>query len=302
MHGRQPRRCSASAPSTASRTRSAASSIVATDEAELPRAARAARAGAWPTASRCQADRPTRPASTSRTSPCVAALHVESTGIIDYAAVCTRARRARGRGAAARSGSAPRSPASGRPDGGVAVEHRRRARVDGRRAGQLRRTAQPTGSPGWPGSTPDGADHPVPRRVLRADARARGDLVRGLIYPVPDPQFPFLGVHLTRMIDGAVHAGPNAVLALAREGYRWRDVRPRDAGGDARATRALAAGPQALADRRRARSRARCRRRRSRRAWPGCVPEHRRGRHRAGGAGVRAQAVAPRRHAWSTTS
>ncbi|WP_315771459.1 L-2-hydroxyglutarate oxidase [Rhodococcoides kroppenstedtii] len=53
-------------------------------------------------------------------------------------------------------------------------------------------------------------------------------LVRGLIYPVPDPSLPFLGVHLTRMIDGSVHAGPNAVLALAREGYRWRDVVPRD--------------------------------------------------------------------------
>lgn len=57
---------------------------------------------------------------------------------------------------------------------------------------------------------------------------ARG-LVRGLIYPVPDPSFPFLGVHFTRMIDGSVHAGPNAVLALAREGYRKRDVNMRDA-------------------------------------------------------------------------
>ena len=54
----------------------------------------------------------------------------------------------------------------------------------------------------------------------------RRGLVRGLIYPVPDPQFPFLGVHLTRMIDGTVHAGPNAVLALAREGYRWSKINP----------------------------------------------------------------------------
>ncbi|HEX6872476.1 MAG TPA: L-2-hydroxyglutarate oxidase [Micromonosporaceae bacterium] len=60
---------------------------------------------------------------------------------------------------------------------------------------------------------------------LRQDRR---ELVRGLIYPVPDPQFPFLGVHLTRMIDGSVHAGPNAVLALAREGYSWGRVRVRD--------------------------------------------------------------------------
>jgi L-2-hydroxyglutarate oxidase len=51
----------------------------------------------------------------------------------------------------------------------------------------------------------------------------RTELVRGLIYPVPDPTLPFLGVHLTRMLDGSVHAGPNAVLALRREGYRWRD-------------------------------------------------------------------------------
>ena len=57
---------------------------------------------------------------------------------------------------------------------------------------------------------------------------ARRHLVRTLIYPVPDPRFPFLGVHLTSMIDGSVHAGPNAVLALAREGYRWRDVNRRD--------------------------------------------------------------------------
>lgn len=56
----------------------------------------------------------------------------------------------------------------------------------------------------------------------------RSGLVRGLIYPVPDPALPFLGVHLTRRIGGEVEAGPNAVLALAREGYRWRDVDPKD--------------------------------------------------------------------------
>ena len=53
-------------------------------------------------------------------------------------------------------------------------------------------------------------------------------LVRGLIYPVPDPRFPFLGVHFTRVIDNGVEAGPNAVLALAREGYRKRDINLRD--------------------------------------------------------------------------
>ncbi|MGW6461884.1 L-2-hydroxyglutarate oxidase [Streptomyces sp. NPDC055078] len=56
----------------------------------------------------------------------------------------------------------------------------------------------------------------------------RPDLVRGLVYPVPDPAFPFLGVHLTRGIHGGVHVGPNAVPALAREGYSWSAVRPRE--------------------------------------------------------------------------
>ncbi|SDP51879.1 L-2-hydroxyglutarate oxidase [Streptomyces sp. cf386] len=60
---------------------------------------------------------------------------------------------------------------------------------------------------------------------------ARPELVRGLVYPVPDPAFPFLGVHLTRGIDGDVHVGPNAVPALAREGYGWGVVRPREVGG-----------------------------------------------------------------------
>ena len=56
----------------------------------------------------------------------------------------------------------------------------------------------------------------------------RASLVRNLIYPVPDPAFPFLGVHFTRMIHGGVEAGPNAVLAGAREGYRKSTVRPGD--------------------------------------------------------------------------
>jgi (S)-2-hydroxyglutarate dehydrogenase len=56
-------------------------------------------------------------------------------------------------------------------------------------------------------------------------------LVRNLIYPVPDPAFPFLGVHLTRSINGHIHAGPNAVLAFAREGYRWNTVKPRELAG-----------------------------------------------------------------------
>ncbi|UUO03210.1 L-2-hydroxyglutarate oxidase [Mycolicibacterium novocastrense] len=59
----------------------------------------------------------------------------------------------------------------------------------------------------------------------------RRDLVNGLVYPVPDPRYPFLGVHLTPRVDGEVLIGPNAVLALAREGYSWGTVSPRDLAG-----------------------------------------------------------------------
>ena len=73
------------------------------------------------------------------------------------------------------------------------------------------------GGPGTPRIVPFRGDY----YTLLPEARP---LVRGLIYPVPDPRFPFLGVHLTRRIDGEVWAGPNAVLAFAREGYRRLDV------------------------------------------------------------------------------
>lgn len=53
-------------------------------------------------------------------------------------------------------------------------------------------------------------------------------LCRNLIYPVPDPNFPFLGVHFTRMVHGGVECGPNAVLALSREGYDWKTIRPNE--------------------------------------------------------------------------
>lgn len=61
--------------------------------------------------------------------------------------------------------------------------------------------------------------------TLKPDAT---HLCRGLIYPVPDPRFPFLGVHFTKIVTGGVECGPNAVLALAREGYRWSHINLRD--------------------------------------------------------------------------
>lgn len=80
------------------------------------------------------------------------------------------------------------------------------------------------------------ADRAAPRIVpFRGDyytlVPSARHLVRGLLYPVPDPRFPFLGVHFTRRIDGEVWAGPNAVLAFAREGYQRRDVSVRDLAG-----------------------------------------------------------------------
>lgn len=73
------------------------------------------------------------------------------------------------------------------------------------------------------------ADRIVPFRgeyyTLRPEAES---FCRTLIYPVPDPRFPFLGVHFTRMIHGGVECGPNAVPALAREGYNWRTISVRD--------------------------------------------------------------------------
>jgi L-2-hydroxyglutarate oxidase LhgO len=76
--------------------------------------------------------------------------------------------------------------------------------------------------PGTPRIVPFRGDY----YTLTDEAR---HLVRGLIYPVPDPRFPFLGVHFTRQVDGRVVAGPNAVLALRRDGYRRLDLSPRDA-------------------------------------------------------------------------
>jgi L-2-hydroxyglutarate oxidase LhgO len=86
------------------------------------------------------------------------------------------------------------------------------------------RLAVASGAPAEPRIVPFRGDY----LRLREDRR---HLSRGLVYPVPDPAFPFLGVHTTVRPDGDVWLGPNAVLALAREGYRRRDVSPRDLRG-----------------------------------------------------------------------
>jgi (S)-2-hydroxyglutarate dehydrogenase len=124
---------------------------------------------------------------------------------------------------------------------------------------------------------------------LRPD---RAFLVNHLIYPVPDPRFPFLGVHFTRLIHGGVEAGPNAVLALSREGYRKGDVRLGDVADAVTFPglwRFLARYPRAtVSELRRSFSK-----RRFARSLQRLVPEVRADDLSAGGAGVRAQAMRP---------
>ncbi|TWF86623.1 L-2-hydroxyglutarate oxidase [Streptomyces capillispiralis] len=153
----------------------------------------------------------------------LAAIHVGTTGICDFAAVARRL--AEASGAEIRYGARV-VRVDRRPDRGVAVLTAAgdvvRGRIMVNCAGlHCDSIARLTG------------DEPGARIVpFRGEyyELARPDLVRGLVYPVPDPAFPFLGVHLTRGIDGSVHVGPNAVPALAREGYDWGTVRPRELG------------------------------------------------------------------------
>ncbi|MFI7320596.1 L-2-hydroxyglutarate oxidase [Streptomyces venezuelae] len=156
----------------------------------------------------------------------LAAIHVGTTGTCDYGAVAARLADA--------SGAEIRYGAQGevvridrRADRGVAVRTADGAVVRGKVlvncAGlHCDEVARLTGD--------DPGMRIVPFRGEYFEL-ARPELVRGLVYPVPDPAFPFLGVHLTRGIDGGVHVGPNAVPALAREGYGWSVVRPRELAG-----------------------------------------------------------------------
>ncbi|WP_328876582.1 L-2-hydroxyglutarate oxidase [Streptomyces sp. NBC_00287] len=149
----------------------------------------------------------------------LAAIHVGTTGICDFVGVARRL--AEASGAEIRYG-AEVVRVDRRPELGVAVQTSGgevvRARVLVNCAGlYCDEVARLTG------------DEPGMRIVpFRGEyySLARPELVRGLVYPVPDPAFPFLGVHLTRGVDGGVHVGPNAVPALAREGYEWGVVRP----------------------------------------------------------------------------
>ncbi|MGW2712926.1 L-2-hydroxyglutarate oxidase [Streptomyces sp. NPDC001356] len=154
----------------------------------------------------------------------LAAIHVGTTGVCDYVGVAGEL--ARASGAEIRYGARV-VRVDRRPERGVAVLTATgdvvRARVLVNCAGlHCDEVARLTGD--------DPGVRIVPFRGEYYEL-ARPELVRGLVYPVPDPAFPFLGVHLTRGIDGGVHVGPNAVPALAREGYDWGVVRPRELAG-----------------------------------------------------------------------
>lgn len=201
--------------------------IVATEREELPRLHALVQRGR-------EHGIPVRelgPAQIAEHEPAVrglAAIHVGSTGVCDFGAVAGRlARLAEGAGARIRYGAEVRT--IGRRASSVAVRTadgevlRARALVNcaGLHSDRVARLA---------------GDDPGMRIVpFRGEyyelAPGRAGLVRGLVYPVPDPAFPFLGVHLTRGIDGGVHIGPNAVPALAREGYDWRTLHPAELAG-----------------------------------------------------------------------
>jgi L-2-hydroxyglutarate oxidase LhgO len=155
----------------------------------------------------------------------LAALHSPRTAIVDYSAVCRAlASEMAERGAEIRTGTSVHRIgfAAGRPrvelDGGELLETDRVLVCAGLHADRL---ARASGEPAEPRIVPFRGEY----WRLRPE---RSHLVRGLVYPVPDPSLPFLGVHLTRTVDGSVLVGPNAVLAGAREGYRRRDLVPSD--------------------------------------------------------------------------
>jgi (S)-2-hydroxyglutarate dehydrogenase len=200
--------------------------IVATEDVELPRleaiAAKAAANGV--------AFRELGPEAMREVEPEVRglrALHVPGTGIIDWGRFSLAlADEVRARGGEIRTGAEVRSIRR-EPAGLVlettagAIDTRHLVTCAGLHADRL---AAMTGHGAGIRIVPFRGDY----AVLRPEARR---FCRTLVYPVPDPRFPFLGVHLSRRIDGEVWAGPNAVLAYAREGYRRRDVDVRELAG-----------------------------------------------------------------------
>jgi L-2-hydroxyglutarate oxidase len=193
--------------------------IVAVDEEELPRLEKIYERGQQ-NGVRCEMIGPERLAELEPHTAGIRAIHVPESGICNYRQVCLKlAERLRERGTQIQTNA--RVKRIHQQSSGVVVESlagdfhaRRLVNCAGLHSD---RVARKTGF--------RAASKIVPFRgeFYGLKPHAQG-LCKNLIYPVPDPRFPFLGVHFTRMIEGGVECGPNAVLAFAREGYRKRDV------------------------------------------------------------------------------
>jgi L-2-hydroxyglutarate oxidase len=155
---------------------------------------------------------------------CLAGIHVPSTGIVGYAAVCRKLAELIGaRGGELRLGV---KVLKFRPSDSEAILETSQGPLAARwivncaglHSDRVARLS---------GANPGARIVPFRGEYYELRSERRG-LVKNLIYPVPDPKFPFLGVHFTRMIDGSVHAGPNAVLSFKREGYHRTSFNLRD--------------------------------------------------------------------------
>jgi (S)-2-hydroxyglutarate dehydrogenase len=155
---------------------------------------------------------------------CLAGIHVPSTGIVDFVAVCRKLAELIGsRGGELRLGTKVLGFHAKYGEGILetsvdTLAARWIINCTGLHSDRVANLA---------GAKPGARIVPFRGEYYELKPQRRG-LVRNLIYPVPDPQFPFLGVHFTRMIDGSVHAGPNAVLSLKREGYHRTSFNLRD--------------------------------------------------------------------------
>lgn len=200
--------------------------IVATSGAELPALEKIQERGVANGVA-CQRIDPTQLRELEPYAAGVAALHVPVTGIVDYTAVCSRLVGAieQGGGRVVTGALVTRMD---RTNGEVVVHSAAgpftAPRVVNCAGLYSDRVAKLSGA--------DPAARIVPFRGEYFELRPSAHrLVRNLIYPTPDPKFPFLGVHFTRMIGGGVECGPNAVLAFAREGYKKSDINLKELAG-----------------------------------------------------------------------
>jgi (S)-2-hydroxyglutarate dehydrogenase len=198
--------------------------VVATTAEEVPRLhALAARAVANGVPARLVT--PTEAAAVEPYAGGVAALHVASTGIVDYPGVChALAAELAAAGGVLRTSTS----VAGLVPGPLGAPLRVRLGDEVREVLEADALVSCAGLQADLVARACGVEPSVRIVPFRGEylelVPHRQHLVRGLVYPVPDPRFPFLGVHLTRTVDGGVHAGPNAVLALRREGYAWREA------------------------------------------------------------------------------